>query len=186
MIEATLEDFVRDNLPALRRYAYALTGDRHGADDLVQDTLLRVAKAWRRSLRQGNPVGFATTVMFRTHISGWRRRRRRPVLRELTIDPASPSDAYSEVDTRAMLDGALETLPRLQRAVLVATYLGDLSDDTIATMIDRAPSSVRSLRHRGLQALRAALGPDRLAVDMSHTNPTETEVHRGDTGIFAA
>ena len=173
-------------MPALRRYAYALTGDTHAADDLVQDTLLRVAKAWRRSLREGNPVGFTTTVMFRAHISGWRRRRSRPVLRELTIDPAAPRDAYTEVDTRAMLDGALDTLPRLQRAVLVATYLGDLSDDMIATMIDRAPSSVRSLRHRGLQALRATLGPGRLAADDSHTNPAETEVHRGDPGIFAA
>ena len=36
-----------DQIPALRRYARALTGDAWAADDLVQDTLERACSKWR-------------------------------------------------------------------------------------------------------------------------------------------
>jgi RNA polymerase sigma factor (sigma-70 family) len=76
----------------------------------------------------------------------------------LTADPAAASDAYASVDARLTLRNAMQALPRLQRAVLVATYLRDHNDEQIAEMIGRTPATVRSLRHRGLKTLRATLG----------------------------
>jgi RNA polymerase sigma-70 factor (sigma-E family) len=157
VLDNSFDEFVHGHIVALDRYALALTGDRHAADDLVQETLVRVAGAWRRITRDGNPAGYATTVMFRTHISLWRRRRRHPT-NELTVDPASPIDAFAPVEARLTLRLALRKLPRLQHAVLVATYLRDHADNEIAEMIGRSPATVRSLRHRGLKALHLALG----------------------------
>jgi len=151
-----LEEFVRDSLPGLSRYAYALTGVRHVGDDLVQDTLLKVARAWRRIRSDGNPFGYAKTVMFRTYLNGWRVRRRSADV-ELT-DYGGDSDAYSLVEARDMLRRTLARLPRDQRAVLVLGYLEDLPDDEIARLLDRKPATVRSLRHRGLATLRQQVG----------------------------
>src|SRR5258708_7705901 len=159
MADESFDDFVRGQITALRRYAMALTGERHAADDLVQETLVRVLGAWHRIRRDGNPAGYATTVMFRTHVSLWRKLRRSPRPLELTIDPAVNADAYATVDARLLLRRELMTLSRLQRAVLVATFLEDHSDDDIAQMIGRSVVTVRSLRHRGLKTLRAAMSP---------------------------
>jgi RNA polymerase sigma-70 factor (sigma-E family) len=177
VIDSSFDEFVRGHLAALRRYAYALTGDAHAAEDLVQDTLVKMAGAWRRVHRDGNPAGYATTVMFRTHVSAWRYRRRRPPPLPLTSEPASARDAYAAADARVLLRSALRTLPRLQRAVLVATFLDDRNDDEIAALLGRTPATVRSLRHRGLRRLRAALG------DASSTG---SEVGHAGAGIFTA
>ena len=186
MVDSSFDEFVHGHIASLDRYAYALTSDRHAADDLVQETLIRVAGAWRRIREDGNPAGYATTVMFRTYVSFWRARRRRPETVELTIEPRSTGDDFATVDTRMQLRQVLRTLPKMQRAVLVATYLQDFSDDEIAHMLGRAASTVRSLRHRGLKTLSAALGYDDVAAQDHAEGLADREVKHGKSGISAA
>ena len=168
-MDATFERFVGDSLPALMRHAHALAGDVHAAEDLVQDTLVRMIGAWRRIDKDGNPLAYARMVMFRTYLNRWRHRRRRPTLQPL-VELAAPGDAYATVELRESLRRALAQLPRLQRAVLVLSYLDDLPDEDIAVVLQRRPTTIRSLRFRGLRALR-----DRLPFD----DTTELEVHHG-------
>ena len=63
---------------ALARTAYLLTGDVHLAEDLVQDTLARVAQHWRRVGRGDSPDAYARKVMHHLAIDRWRRRSVRP------------------------------------------------------------------------------------------------------------
>ncbi len=166
---AAFRRFVGESLPALMRHAYALTGNVHAGEDLVQDTLVRMVGAWRRIDRNGNPLAYARMVMFRTYLSRWRSARRRPVLEPL-VEISTPGDPFGDVDLRDSLRRALASLPRLQRAVLVLGYLDDLADEDIAELLDRRPATVRSLRFRGLQALRSQL---------SLTDRAEAEAHHG-------
>jgi len=152
----TFEEFAGECLPTLHRYAYVLTGDVHAGEDLVQDTLVKLAGAWRRVRADGNPTGYARTVMFRTYASRWRALRRRPRL-EAYEETAAPGDPFADVDTRDALRRALADLPRLQRVVLVLGYLDDMTDDAIAALLDRRPGTIRSMRHRGLRSLRERL-----------------------------
>ena len=160
-------EFVGESLPALNGYAYALTGDTHAGDDLVQDTLVKVAGAWRRIRQDGNPLGYARVVLFRTYVSRLRVLRRGPALMLNDYRDAPATEArYAAVEARDVLRRELTRLPRLQRAVLVLGYLDDLTDDEIAALLDRKPATIRSLRFRGLQALRKHLdAPDRTAHD---------------------
>ncbi len=157
MIDDSFDEFVRGQIASLTRYAIALTGNRHAAEDLVQETLIKVMGAWKRIRADGNPAGYATTVMFRTHVSIWRRSPKPQQQLELTVDPRTESDAYADVDARLALDRRLQELPKLQRAVLVASFLDDHGDAEIAQMIGRSAATVRSLRHRALKTLRAGL-----------------------------
>ncbi|MEO5665976.1 MAG: sigma factor, partial [Nocardioides sp.] len=61
----------------LLRSAYLLTGDAHRAEDLVQESLTKVALRWAR-LADGNPTAYALTIITRDNISWWRRRREVP------------------------------------------------------------------------------------------------------------
>jgi RNA polymerase sigma-70 factor (sigma-E family) len=159
MADAAFDDFVRESLPTLGRYARALTGSAHSADDLVQETLVKVARAWRRIDGDGDPAGYARTVMFRTHVSAWRTLKRRPRTQSLPDAPDARDD-ISAAEARTVLRASLATLPRLQQAVLVLGYLDGAPDDEIARVIGRKQATVRSLRHRGLAALRAELTRD--------------------------
>ena len=172
MADSAFERFVGESLAALTRHAYALTGDRHSGEDLVQDTLVRVAGAWRRIDKDGNPLAYARTVMFRTYLSRWRSLRRRPPAQQL-VETAAPGDAYADVELRDSLRHALAELPPMQRAVLVLGYLDDMADEDIAKMLDRRPATIRSLRFRGLQALRTRLSLD------EHSEHAESEAFRG-------
>jgi RNA polymerase sigma-70 factor (sigma-E family) len=160
----SFEEFAHASLPTLSRYAYALTGTVEAGDDLVQDTLVKVARAWRRVRGDGNPVGYARTTMLHTYLSRWRMLRRRPVTVPLMADADHPpgSDAYAAVDARDQVRRVLATLPRDQRAVLVLGYLDDLPDDEIAALLHRRPATVRSLRHRALTALRRQVAEERM------------------------
>ena len=71
-----MEDFeawVAARSGALSRTAYLLTGDVQLAEDLVQDTLARVADKWRAIQRGGTPDAYARTVMHHLAIDRWRR-----------------------------------------------------------------------------------------------------------------
>jgi RNA polymerase sigma factor (sigma-70 family) len=142
------ETFVRDTAPALRRYARAVTADPNQAEELLQQTYVRMVTTWHRRDAEGGPLTYAKLVMVRLHVG-----RLRTIVRRFRSAPAaSPSAAADEVDSlRRLLAG----LPPLQRVVLVMTYLDDLDDESIAAAIGRRPATVRSLRHRAL--LRAGL-----------------------------
>jgi RNA polymerase sigma-70 factor (sigma-E family) len=162
-MDTSFEQFVRANLAALGRYAYALAGGGDHRNDLLQDTLEKVARAWRRIDSEGAPLAYARKVMFRTYVSAWRLTRHRPAEVPL-IELPGEDDSFGRVDRRDLLRRALATLPRGQRAVLVLGYLDGASDDAIAETLGCRPATVRSLRHRGLAALRKQINDGEPAV----------------------
>src|SRR6476661_4878578 len=70
------EEFARVRTPHLHRSAWLLCGDRHQAEDLVQETLAKVYVRWHRCLgaRIDNPAAYAQTTLVRTYLSARRRR----------------------------------------------------------------------------------------------------------------
>ncbi|MEU7909349.1 SigE family RNA polymerase sigma factor [Actinoplanes sp. NPDC049118] len=154
MTDTTFDEFLRQALPGLARYAYVLAGDRHAAEDLLQDSLVKAMGAWPRIRQDGNPVGYVRTIMARTNVSRWRRRRPSvPVSDALGVKDV----ALEGVEHRDELRRALATLSPLQRTVLVLGFLDGAEDEEIAQLLHRRPATVRSLRHRALQSLRRNL-----------------------------
>src|SRR6266536_2193085 len=107
MAESAFEQFVGESLPALMRHAYALTGNVHAAEDLVQNTLVRLAGVWRRIDKDGNPLGYARMVMFRTYLSWWRSPGRPGHLRAV-----EPPSRHHPVAALAWPAGAARPAPR--------------------------------------------------------------------------
>ena len=84
------ERLIVAEIPRLRRYARALTGDRAAADDLVQDCLER---AWSRFhlWRRGSDMrAWLFTVMHNIHVNDLRQARRRPSHQAFAEDMAGP------------------------------------------------------------------------------------------------
>ena len=73
----SFDEFVVNRGPALLRFAYLLTGDRHRAEDLVQEVLAKVHQRWTRIERAEGAEFYVRTALVRQNISWWRRRSAR-------------------------------------------------------------------------------------------------------------
>lgn len=153
---ASFEVWARASSAQLWRAALLLAGNAHDADDLVQDTLVRVYAKWPRVRDMENPAGYAQRVLVNCHLSVGRRlrrfRQRQEVLeaRESNRDEARDGELIARTDLRR----ALLTLGARQRAVVVLRYLLDLPDAQIADILGCAESTVRSQARRALTTLR--------------------------------
>ncbi|MEX2291371.1 MAG: SigE family RNA polymerase sigma factor [Mycobacteriales bacterium] len=150
-VEVPFEDFVLARGPALVRFAYALCGDAHLAEDLVQEVLARTSSRWGRL--QPSPEPYLRTAIARELIS-WRRRRSHGE-RPSDIPDHSGGHAADEIVDRDPLWRLLAGLPARQRAVLVLRHYEALPDREIAALLGCRDSTVRSLAARGAAALRA-------------------------------
>ncbi|SHN47384.1 SigE family RNA polymerase sigma factor [Cryptosporangium aurantiacum] len=151
-------EYVDARLPALQRLAYLLCHDRHRADDLIQEALIKLYLRWDRARAASDLHAYARTTLVRTFLSERRTNwARRVVLVDRLPDEAATTDpdAASGVAVRA----ALATLPPRQRAVIVLRYYSDLSVEETGQTLGCAAGTVKSQTAKGLAALRRAL-PD--------------------------
>jgi RNA polymerase sigma-70 factor (sigma-E family) len=168
------EAFVRERSAALARTAYLLTGDRHLAEDLLQDTLARVAERWRVIVRGGDPEPYVRRMLYTRAIDGWRYRRRREAVTARPEQPElqSPGDGAEAIARRLVLRDALARLTPRQRAVLVLRFYEDHSEARTADLLGCSVNTVKSQTRHALSRLRA-LAPH-LAETFDRPSPVET------------
>ncbi|MCX4386457.1 SigE family RNA polymerase sigma factor [Micromonospora peucetia] len=168
---ADFDDFVRTRSVALLRVAYLLTGDRHAAEDLLQEVLEQVYVRWRRV--RTSPEAYARRALVNRSINRWRRRARRPE-RALGDNDGVARDHADDIALRQAVVAALRVLPPRQRAAVVLRYLEDLSVADVATALRCSEGAVKSHASRGLARLRETLAGSSLVV----TLPTDTRSSR--------
>jgi RNA polymerase sigma-70 factor (sigma-E family) len=145
--------YAESDAPRLQRLAYTLTGWRADAEDLTQDTLLRVGLAWKRIDERG-PHAYATTVMCRT---AWRSRRRWPFEAQRLV---AADDPYPLVDDAMIVRAEMRKLAPRQRAVLALRYFCDLSERETAAILNCSVGTVKSQSSKALRRLQQALSVD--------------------------
>ena len=161
--ERAYVEFVTARQTHLRRIAYAICGDWHRADDLVQTALVKLYVAWPRVRRDGREEAYARTIIIRSHIDETRRpwRRERPGL----DGPDPVAREPLAVEERSALFEALQALPLMQRkTVLLRHWLG-LSVAETAAELRITEGTVKSHTSRGLAGLQAALETETLPAE---------------------
>ena len=141
-------EFVEAHSPALLGFAHALTGNRHDAWDLLQETLVRVGEKWRRI---DQPAAYARTVMTRLNIDRIRRLRRE--LPGAHSSEPAPADALTGA-AEVWLAEALASLTPRQRTALALRFVEDLDVRGIAERMGCSEGTVKSQLSRGLQRLK--------------------------------
>lgn len=151
-VEREFTAFVHERGHVLLQTAYALTGDQHAAEDLLQGALAKTFVRWRHI--NTTAEAYVRQILYHDHISSWRRRRRREI--PVAEPPEHPATGDESPDTalRLSLRAALRTLPPRQRAVLVLRYLEDRSVEETAALLGCGPGTVGSQTSRALAKLR--------------------------------
>lgn len=135
----------------LLRFAVVVCGNRHAAEDLVQEAFVRCCLA-------GAEVGPTLGAYVRRAIvnltrSAWRRRANERIALS-KLDPREHHDPPE--DRSAMWTAILELSPR-QRAVIALRYYEDLSEAEIATTLGISTGNVKKHADRARTRLRQIL-----------------------------
>lgn len=133
------------------------TGDRHIAEEIAQETLLRACRRWEHVRDLESPGAWAWHVarnLARSHFrrQGVARRARQRLGQDSARDHAD-GDVAGSVAVRE----AVASLPDRQKTALVLRHFLDWPVDDVAKAMGISNDAVRSLTKRGVAALRETL-----------------------------
>ncbi|MET8399343.1 SigE family RNA polymerase sigma factor [Streptomyces sp900116325] len=165
-------EFVENRSTALLKTAVLLNGgDRHAAEDLLQNALIKAAGRWHRI---DEPEAYVRQILYRQQVNRWRLKwlRRELSVPEPLENPAAHhavDDGPGAADLRIVMRAALARLTARQRTVLVLRYFEDLPEADVARLLGCSVGTVRSTTHRSLARLR------RLAPELAALGPADAE-----------
>ena len=164
----TWDEVVREHADRVYRLAYRLSGNQHDAEDLTQDTFIRVFRSLA-SYKPGTFEGWLhriTTNLFLDMV----RRRARLRMEGLPEDTdrlpgggPEPETVFAINHLDPHLQAALDELPPDFRVAVVLCDVEGLSYEEIGATLGVKLGTVRSRIHRGRTALRASLERHRAA-----------------------
>ncbi|GAB3169293.1 RNA polymerase sigma-70 factor (sigma-E family) [Micromonospora palomenae] len=143
------------------RLAMLLTGDRWRAEELLQDSLVKVYERWRRLSRLDDPHSYLRRALVNNQTSIWRRRRRESLVADVPERAAPAGDVGPDA---VVLRRALLSLPAKQRAVVVLRHYEDLTEREVAQVLGCSVGTVKSQNARALGKLRHLLDEPSYAV----------------------
>ncbi|QBK05441.1 RNA polymerase sigma factor [Hylemonella gracilis] len=147
-----------EQIPALRRYARALTGDAWAADDLVQDALERACVKWRLWLAGSDLRAWLFTLMHNLYISQVRQRLRQgPAPLELDAVEQEPAAPTGGGDDALDLQRCLLQLPDEQRVTLLLVTLEGMTYSETARITGVPVGTVMSRLSRARSRLQELL-----------------------------
>jgi RNA polymerase sigma-70 factor (ECF subfamily) len=148
---------VRALSPALVRFFQSQACSRHQADDLLQETWLRIHRV-RHTYRPGEPVlPWVYAIARRVRVDGYRRMRR--ITMHETAMEVVP-DRPARVERRPLLpsfDKLVAALPEAQREVVTMLKVGELSLEEVARATSSTVGAVKQKAHRAYERLRKVL-----------------------------
>ncbi len=160
-LDASFETLVLAHQDRLFTIALRTSGDRHDAEELVQDCFVRAYRAlgaWPPTrIRELRIRGWLTTILLNAGRN--RARVKRVPTTELAFDPgAEPgSDPLARREERDTWARLLAELSPAQRTAVVLRHVDGMSYAEIAVAVGRPEGTVKAHVHRGLTVLRTAL-----------------------------
>jgi RNA polymerase sigma-70 factor (ECF subfamily) len=146
-------------LPRVVAFAYRLLASRAEAEEVAQDTFLRV---WESAARFEPKARVATWIhTIAHHLAVDRLRKRRVTARE-PLDVPAPSSASPGVNLErrrvaARIEAALDALPERQRTAITLVHLQGLTNPEAAAVLGIGIDAVESLLARGRRKLKESL-----------------------------
>lgn len=157
---AAVREIVGRKLPRVLALAVRVVGDRVEAEDIAQETFIRI---WRQAPRWESGRARFDTWLYGVALNLCRDRlRRRRILYTAEppdmVDPGPlPDHGIHGDDAARMVESALATLPERQREAIVLQYYEELSNSDAAAVMGISVEALESLLARGRRSLRAWL-----------------------------
>lgn len=152
-----------EHIDALYGYAMTLTRDTTEAEDLVQDTYVRAARATNRPDVDSNVKGWLFVIMRNAWLNQIRHKNSGPLFVELEANESTPEAqdnphvVYLRKLEREQVRQAIESLPDAYREIVVLRDIEGFTYQEIATVLDCPAGTVMSRLGRARGKLRKLL-----------------------------
>ncbi|GAA3687813.1 hypothetical protein GCM10022238_00790 [Gordonia hankookensis] len=153
------DELVREHADRVYRLAYRLSGNQHDAEDLTQETFIRVFRSLS-NYRPGTFEGWLHRITTNLFLDMVRRRSkiRMEALPDeydrVPSDTPDPEQIFHDANLDPDLQEALDALPPDFRAAVVLCDIEGLSYEEISATLGVKLGTVRSRIHRGRQTIR--------------------------------
>ena len=179
---------IEEEIPRLRRYAWALTRNWSRCDDLVQDTLVR-ALAKEHLWEPGtNMRAWLFTIMHNQNVNAVRSAMREGMTVDIEEQSSNLVATTDPTVARQLheLNRALAQVPEQQRQVILLVGLEGMSYEDAAAILHIPVGTVRSRLSRGRDALRTLMGMGERTVKPGPNSPLpeETAITAGVPGCL--
>jgi RNA polymerase sigma-70 factor, ECF subfamily len=135
-----------------------LCGNHHDADDLFQETAMRVWRNLRQRPRLRSPRAWLMTIAYHTFVDHHAKRLQYEVLADHADHRGShPGHCAEQAEERDQIVGLLDQLPEAIRAVVVLHYSGGLTLRQTAGALEISVGTTKSRLNNALHRLRRAL-----------------------------
>ncbi len=155
LTQTEFNQLVDDHAPALYRVAYRMMGDRHEAEDMVQEAF---RSAWKSRARYESGRGgraWLVSILRRRVIDRWRKRPPPKVVRDDSqLDLGVPGDDPLANDFTDEMQHALDLLPKVLRETLLMVVVGELTHQEVADMLNIPLGTVLSRVSRARTRMR--------------------------------
>ncbi len=167
------EQLVRRHSAAAFNVAYRMTGNRSDAEDLTQETFVRIYRALPRLRAEGASAAWVRRIAVNLCVDALRRKGKAPFFYGIADLPArSDDDAIQLVDSSGdpfdivvrtlahdEVHNAIGALPSDYRTVIVLHHLQGMRVEDVANLLDVPAGTIKSRLSRARHALRKLLAP---------------------------
>lgn len=153
----SFEEFFEAESRAMFRRLCLVTGNRHDAEEVMQDAFLKVFERWDRVRQMEDPTGY----LYRTAFNVFKRRSRRAAMAlRRTFGVGETVDEFAAADARFMVEEGLSELSPRQRAAIVLTELLGFNSEAAGRVLGVRPVTVRALASQGRAVMKRTLERD--------------------------
>jgi RNA polymerase sigma-70 factor (ECF subfamily) len=156
----SLDELVSEHLAALRRLATRLTGSVEYAEDVTQETLLRIVRSWKGFRRQAAFKTWATCILLNV-FHNWLAKQHEslPLTDVSDFRQADPMSCAMAEELGRHIAKRVSALPLRQREVLILLAYEGLSAEEVGQLLDMQVANVYATLYQARQRLRAELAP---------------------------
>lgn len=169
-----IEHIIKLYFASIYLFIFRLVGDVTSAEDLTQDTFVKVWRHLPEYEREEELKNWIFTIARNTALD-WLRKKRSLVFSQInnpkefegafdemgSFDPASgdalPEEIFARQEVKGYLEKCVAQLPLVYQEVIYLRLEGDLTLEQIAEILGKSVNTVKSIYRRGLEKLRVSL-----------------------------
>ena len=157
--KAAMDRLVVEHLPDLMRFATRLTGGATEAEDLTQETLLRIARSWRTYRGEASFRSWAFRILVNVFHDSTRGKRYHEDFPLDAVDSREerPDQAAEAAELQRIVAEQVSGLPPRQREVMVLITYEGFSPQQAADLLDIEVTNVHATLYHARRRLRDSL-----------------------------